>query len=385
MDDRRRESGEQLTRRQASSRKRRRRRRKKKILRILTVIGITILVIAAVLGISYGVGKHITGKYMNNSNAETTVDISAEPSADAVEIVIPQGATTKDIAKLLKDNSLISNEFFFRLKCKSAGADQSFHYGTFYIDKGLTDDQIIEILKQSNTTAQNRITIPEGYTVKQIAALVDEKGIATTEDFLNEVNNGEFNYDFLEGIPDREYRLEGYLFPDTYYLSGNETARDIIVMMLDRFEQIYNTSVKPYVSSSGYTLDQLVTVASMVEAEAMLDEERPVIAGVIYNRLDIDMYLQIDATVQYANQTKNEVVTETDLSVDSPYNTYKNKGLPIGPICSPGEASLSAAVQPEKHNYYYYVLKARGGSEHVFTENYEDFLTAKAAYQATFD
>ena len=155
--------------------------------------------------------------------------------------------------------------------------------------------------------------------------------------------------------------------------------------MLDRFEQIYNTSVKPYVSSSGYTLDQLVTVASMVEAEAMLDEERPVIAGVIYNRLDIDMYLQIDATVQYANQTKNEVVTETDLSVDSPYNTYKNKGLPIGPICSPGEASLSAAVQPEKHNYYYYVLKARGGSEHVFTENYEDFLTAKAAYQATFD
>ena len=96
--------------------------------------------------------------------------------------------------------------------------------------------------------------------------MVDEKGIATTEDFLNEVNNGEFNYDFLEGIPDREYRLEGYLFPDTYYLSGNETARDIIVMMLDRFEQIYNTSVKPYVSSSGYTLDQLVTVASMVEA-----------------------------------------------------------------------------------------------------------------------
>ena len=142
------------------------------------------------------------------------------------------------------------------------------------------------IRDRSNTTAQNRITIPEGYTVKQIAALVDEKGIATTEDFLNEVNNGEFNYDFLEGIPDREYRLEGYLFPDTYYLSGNETARDIIVMMLDRFEQIYNTSVKPYVSSSGYTLDQLVTVASMVEAEAMLDEERPVIAGVIYNRLD---------------------------------------------------------------------------------------------------
>ena len=97
----------------------------------------------------------------------------------------------------------------------------------------------------------------------------------------------------------------------------------------------------------------------------------------MYKR-QIDMYLQIDATVQYANQTKNEVVTETDLSVDSPYNTYKNKGLPIGPICSPGEASLSAAVQPEKHNYSYYVLKARGGSEHVFTENYEDFLTAKA-------
>ncbi|MPM83326.1 Endolytic murein transglycosylase [bioreactor metagenome] len=97
------------------------------------------------------------------------------------------------------------------------------------------------------------------------------------------------------------------------------------------------------------------------------------------------MLLQIDATVQYALATKNEVVTQTDLSVDSPYNTYKYKGLPAGPICNPGLASLEAAVKPETHNYYYYVLKVRGESEHTFAENYEDFLTAKAAYQATFN
>ncbi|MEA4972535.1 MAG: endolytic transglycosylase MltG [Candidatus Metalachnospira sp.] len=366
-------------------RKKRKKRKVSKLLRFLTVIGAVILIAAAVVGISYAIGKHFANNIMSASSGEITTDVT-QPNADSVEVVIPQGASTKQIAEILKEDGLIKSELTFRLKSKINGADGLYNYGTFYLTKGLTAEQIIAALQQtSSADTQNKITIPEGYTVKQIAALVDEKGIATTEEFMNEMNNGTFDYDFLEGITKRDYYLEGYLFPDTYYLSGNETAHDIIVMMLDRFEEIYSKNIKSYVASSGYSLDQLVTVASMVESESQLDSERPTIAGVIYNRLNIDMLLQIDATVQYALATKNEVVTQTDLSVDSPYNTYKYKGLPAGPICNPGLASLEAAVKPETHNYYYYVLKVRGESEHTFAENYEDFLTAKAAYQATFN
>ncbi len=363
-------------------RKKKSRKRKNRFTRILVIILIVVAVILAVLGISYAVGKHFANSYLINDN-QTEVQVDSQ---NVIEIDIPKGSSTKDIAKILKDNGIISNAFSFRLTSKLNGADGTYNYGTFYMAKDMGTDQIIKILQgTSQAESTSKITIPEGYTVKQIAALVDERGIATSDEFINEMNTGEFDYDFLKDIPERENYLEGYLFPDTYFLSGNETAHDIIVMMLNRFEQVYNESVKSYVSSSGYTLDQLVTVASMVESEAKLDEERPTIAGVIYTRLEIDMPLQIDSTVQYALQQKNEVVTNTDLTVDSPYNTYKNKGLPEGPICNPGKESLIAAVQPESHNYYYYVLKEQGGSEHTFAENYDDFLTAKAQYQATFN
>lgn len=369
---------------QSGRRKKKRRRRKNRAGRILVIILIALAVIAAVLGISYAVGRYFAGNYLLDSNqADVVVDKNSDTT---VAVEIPKGASTRDIAKILKDNGIIKNELSFRLSSRLNDADGTYNYGTFYFTKDMSNDQIIKtLLTVTQAEESGRLTIPEGYTVKQIAALVDQLGIVSSDEFINEVNNGEFDYDFLEGIPDREYRLEGYLFPDTYFLSGNETARDIIVMMLDRFGQVYNESVSSYVSSSGYTLDQLVTVASMVESEAKLDEERPTIAGVIYNRLEIDMPLQIDSTVQYALSTKNEVVTYTDLEVDSPYNTYKNKGLPVGPICSPGKASIEAAVNPEKHSYIYYVLKEQGGSEHTFTVSYDDFLKAKAAYQATFN
>ena len=364
------------------ARKRKRRRKKSRGTRILIIFLIAVAVIAGVLGISYAIGRHFASNYLTSENQQE-VEINPET---AIAVDIPQGATTKDIASILKDTGIIGSEFSFRIKSKINGADGSYNYGTFYLSKDMSTDQIIQTL-QSTTQAEQTtmITIPEGYTSRQIAALVDEKGIATSEEFINEMNNGTFDYEFLEGIPKRDNYLEGYLFPDTYFLSGNETAHDIIVMMLNRFEQIYNNSLKDLMDSTDYTLDQIVTVASMIESEAKLDEERPIIAGVIYNRLDIDMKLQIDSTVQYALSTRNEVVTETDLTVDSPYNTYQNTGLPAGPICNPGEASLVAALKPEEHNYLYYVLKERGGSEHVFAETYDDFLAAKAEYQATFD
>ena len=364
-------------------RKRRRRRRKSRAKRIIIIVAIAVAVVAAVIGISYGLGKHFANSYLvAEEQQDVDVDMNSE---ETIAIEIPQGATTRDIASILKENGIIGSELSFRIKSRFSGADGTYNYGTFYLSKNMDTDQIISTLQRASQSSDTmRLTIPEGYTARQIAALVDEMGIVTGDDFINEMNNGVFDYAFLEDVPKRDYYLEGYLFPDTYFLSGNETAHDIISMMLDRFEQVYNEDINDALASTDYTLDQIITIASMVESEAKLDEERPTIAGVIYNRLDIDMPLQIDSTVQYALATRNEVVTESDLQVDSPYNTYQNTGLPAGPICNPGEASILAALNPEEHNYYYYVLKEQGGSEHHFAENYDDFLEAKAQYQATF-
>lgn len=316
-------------------------------------------------------------------------DYFSKPSDEAltgetIEITIPEGASTKKIAEILKENGLIHNTFAFRLESKSEGYDGSYMQGTYEIEVGTDIESIMKQL-QSGVVFSNadKLTVPEGYTVKQIADLVEKTGIDTADGFINEVNTGEFNYSFIPEKGDRPYRLEGYLFPATYDIKEGTTSHDIIVMMLDRFEIAYDNIFSAY--SGEYTTDQLVTIASLVQSEIQLDSERKTAAGVIYNRIAKNMPLQIDSTVQYALSTRNEVVTYTDTEVDSPYNTYKYKGLPLGPICCPGEPSLEAAVNPESNNYIYYVLKQRGSGEHVFTENYDDFLKAKEEYKNSFN
>ena len=175
------------TRGTASGRKRKKRKKNNK--RFLIVILIVIAVIAGILGISYAVGRHFASGYLISDNQEDT-EIAPET---LISVDIPQGVSTRDIAALLKDNGIIGSEFSFRMKSKINGADGSYNYGTFYLSKDMSTEQIIEILQSPPSTDEiNKITIPEGYTAKQIAALVDEKGIATSDEFINEMNNGTF-------------------------------------------------------------------------------------------------------------------------------------------------------------------------------------------------
>ena len=243
--------------------KRRRRRRKSRAKRIIIIVAIAVAVIAAVIGISYGLGKHFANSYLvAEEQQDVDVDMNSE---ETIAIEIPQGATTRDIASILKENGIIGSELSFRIKSRFSGADGTYNYGTFYLSKNMDTDQIISTLQGASQPSDTmRLTIPEGYTARQIAALVDEMGIVTGDDFINEMNNGVFDYAFLEDVPKRDYYLEGYLFPDTYFLSGNETAHDIISMMLDRFEQVYNEDINDALASTDYTLDQIITIASMV-------------------------------------------------------------------------------------------------------------------------
>jgi UPF0755 protein len=178
----------------------------------------------------------------------------------------------------------------------------------------------------------------------------------------------------LKSLPERSGRLEGYLFPDTYEFPKNVTAEQIIDRMLKRFDNVFTDDMKQRAEAINMSTDQIVTLASIIEKEARVPEERPVIAAVYYNRLKKKMLLQADATVQYAlGQWKDKVLYE-DLKVDSPYNTYKYQGLPIGPISNPGKASLEAAVSPEKVDYLFYVAKSDGSGAHTFTVTYDQFL-----------
>lgn len=304
-------------------------------------------------------------------------------TGETVSVTIPSGSTTSDIANILKEQGLISNTFTFRLSSKINGYDGTYQMGTYDVDTGMTPTQIMALLQSGEVSTKNKLTIPEGYTVKQIADRVAETGICTAEEFITEANTGTFPHSFLKDLPDREYRLEGYLFPDTYFLTEDMTAHEIISMMLDRFEQMYTQEYQDAVAASGHTLDEIVTIASMIEKEITLDEERARAAGVIYNRLEQDMSLGIDATVLYAVGKTGGELTQEDLQTDSPYNTRLNKGLPLGPISNPGEASFKAALYPEDNDYLYYVVEAAGKSNHVFCKTNEEFLAAKEKYQAS--
>ncbi|KXL52474.1 putative aminodeoxychorismate lyase [Anaerotignum neopropionicum] len=352
----------------------RRRLREKKRQKLKWIRFGVFLVIAIVIGLlSFGIMKN----FMMSSVEEPVL------SGETIIVTIPQGASTADIANILKENKLIKNTFMFRLSSRLDGFDGTYQQGTYEIDKSLNDTQIMELLQTGVVFNDIKFTVPEGYTTKQIAEKVKEAGICTAEEFIEECNTGRFDFEFLKNLPDRDFKLEGYLFPDTYYIKEETTAHELIEAMLARFEQMYTKEYQNAVSASGYSLDEMVTIASVIEKEIKLDEERPRAAGVIYNRLKDGMPLQVDATVLYAMGIVKEDITTVDLQYDSPYNTYKVTGLPIGPISNPGEASFKAALNPEDNNYIYYIVEAKGQDNHVFCETYDQFLKAKEKYKAS--
>lgn len=231
-----------------------------------------------------------------------------------------------------------------------------------------------------NNTSIVKVTIPEGYSVSQIGDKLLESGlISSKESFINEVNQGDFSeYTFTTSIPkDRAVRLEGYLYPDTYEFKKGINNKEIISKMLDNFNVNAYPKIKEGAEKLSVSEDDVVKMASVVEKEARGDEERPIISGVFYNRIKANMRLQSCATVLYALGEHKDKLYLKDLEVESPYNTYKNPGLPIGPIASPGLKSIDGAINPKIHDYIYFVLQNNG--KHFFTKDYNEFLKAKKA------
>ena len=244
------------------------------------------------------------------------------------------------------------------------------------------------ILRQVRRTSSSRnilqLTFPEGYTVEQIKTTLVQAGICKEEELNEALSVHEYNYDFLpKNLEEGENRLEGYLFPDTYQFYEDSDADTVVEKFLDNFDQKVTEDMRSQIEKSDYSLREILTVASMVEKEAKLSSEQAKIAGVIYNRLNSKdyPYLNIDATILYVVGHK-DALTKADLKIDSPYNTYTQKGLPPGPICNPGLDAIMAAINPEKHDYYFYVASGDKDGSHVFSKTLDEHNQAVAKANA---
>ena len=289
-----------------------------------------------------------------------------------VTLEIPIGTSTLQTVNKLADNGIIKNKLFYRIYLRLNDYEGKFQAGSYQLNDGLDYGELTEALLTGRVHRDSvRFTIPEGFKVEQIATRLHNQEIVNKEVFLDLVQNGEFDYWFINQIPQNvDFRLEGYLFPNTYEVHADSTEWDIINIMLNEFDKLYNQDFQQRTEEVGLSVHEIVTLASIVEREAMVDKERPVIAGVFHNRLEINMLLQSCATIYYF--TGRETVLNSDTVIDHPYNTYKYPGLPPGPVGAPGEKSLESTLFFEETDYFFFVTKKDGTSEHYFSKTYQE-------------
>jgi UPF0755 protein len=335
-------------------------------------ITFAIIAIMLLLLIGGGVGAAL---YVANA-------LQPVPSAEQeIRVKIPAGSGSVQIASILKQQGLIKDSFIFTYYLKWKKEGSRFQAGEYSMKQGMTLDQLIEKLNTGQTVKEEmvRITIPEGFTAEQIAAKLAEQPVWKAETFMSKVNSPTgLVSPLLAGLPDNKaikHRLEGYLFPETYEFKKGATEEDFINRALQELEKKLDTlpaDWKDKQKERGLSFHELLTVASLIEREVVVEEERPIVAGVIYNRLNTKMPLQIDATIQYIFDKPKERLFEKDLQLESPYNTYLHQGLPPGPIASPSLASIKAALYPADTKYFYYVTKKDGSKGHLFAVTFNE-------------
>lgn len=292
-------------------------------------------------------------------------------------------ADLKQITKYLKDEGLINYPFLFRLYAWFSNADEKIVAGTYELNTEMDYRALVVNMSRSSATRQTiDVTIPEGYTVDQIFQLLEAKGIASVSGLEDMAANWPYKWSFLQELPlGDHHRLEGYLFPDTYTFYLGEDPKYVINKMLLRFDEQMSAYYDQFTEDSPYTLHEVIILASLIEKETDGDDYKT-IASVLYNRLnnpnaETAGFLNVDAALVYINGGR--VPTNEDKELDSPYNTYKYKGLPPTPIANPGMASLYAALEPDSTNYYFYALNPATG-KHEFSRTYQEHLNRLAGY-----
>ena len=287
------------------------------------------------------------------------------------------------VAKQLKDAGIIKYKGLFELYCSVSHAKTKIDPGTYELSTNYDYRALVKKMQVgSGAMVTTKVTIPEGYTMEQIFRKLEDENVCSYDDLMDAAANYSYNYSFIDqSMQGDAKRLEGFLFPDTYEFYQGMQASSAINKFLENFHDRITAEMLEKADERGMTMQEVVTVASMIEKEAANDDERAMIAAVIYNRIEAGMPLQIDSTIMYVLPEHKDVLTVEDTKIDSPYNTYQNKGLPPTPIANPGIASIKAALSPASTQALYYALDAESGTHKFFT-NYGEFqaFVAKQSY-----
>lgn len=287
------------------------------------------------------------------------------------------------VAKQLKDAGIIKYKGLFQLYCSVSHAKTKIDPGTYELSTNYDYRALVKKMQVgSGAMVTTKVTIPEGYTMEQIFHKLEDENVCSYDDLMDAAANYSYNYSFIDqSMQGDAKRLEGFLFPDTYEFYQGMQASSAINKFLENFHDRLTAEMLEKADERGMTMQEVVTVASMIEKEAANDDERAMIAAVIYNRIEAGMPLQIDSTIMYVLPEHKDVLTVEDTKIDSPYNTYQNKGLPPTPIANPGLASIKATLSPASTQALYYALDAESGTHKFFT-NYGEFqaFVAKQSY-----
>ena len=300
-------------------------------------------------------------------------------------VTITEGESLGDVTAELKEKGLVKYGYLFQLFASFTHKAEKITAGSYELSTVMDYSALLNNISSTSAYRETvTVTIPEGYTVEEIFKLMENKGVCSYNDLLKVAQEETFDFDFLKEVKTtKEKRLEGYLFPDTYEFYKGADAKNVINTMLKNFDERFDSKMEAEMQLLGYSKNDIIIMASIIEKETDGGDQRN-IASVIQNRLKNTWatpkgYLQVDSTIQYLLKERKKKLTDKDLEIDSPYNTYKNPGLPIGPICNPGLTAIEAALEPNKTNYYYFML-GKDGTTHFF-DTEAAFLAFKAEQQ----
>jgi len=298
------------------------------------------------------------------------IPVSWPIAGDSIEIIIKEGDSMLQVVERLKEANLIRHGTGFLFLSKITQKDKHIHAGKYSFKKGMTLYSLLDGLFNGKVTLKD-VTIPEGFTVKEIAGILQREIQMDSAEFMKATENSQIIQSLNLSAPN----LEGYLFPETYKLTWGISPQKVVQIMVEQFQKTFNDSLLDRAQEINFSLNQVITLASLIEAEAKEQKERAVISAVYHNRLKRGMLLQACPTVTYGLPEINRTLTLEDLERDTPYNTYLHAGLPPGPICNPGRASIVAALYPADADYLYFV--SRGDGTHVFSKTLAEHDNAK--------
>jgi len=335
--------------------------------RVLAALSLVLIVLAATVA-------SVAWFYLYKPDSEIA-------AGKPVTVTIASGSSTEEIARTLVDAGVIENAAMFRLRSRLSESDGDLKAGEYDLSTGMPYELVLAKLTAGPDIVYFDVPIPEGFTVRQIAERFSARAAIPEDELLTLVTSGANEFAGEHPYLTDAYgdSLEGYLFPATYRVKEGTSVRDVVEMMLDKFDAVVSEVDLSYAKSKNLDINDVVIIASILERESKLPKEFPLVSSVIYNRLAKPMRLQLCATVLYKLPEGTTRLTDADTKKDSPYNTYLHDGLPVGPISNPGLAALEAAAAPAQTDYFYYVLTGKDGSQ-TFTHSYGDFLEAKQVY-----